>query len=190
MPLAFESQSHGTVAFGYFNIETDLLLLEDRFFFTDAFGAAVTQLARGAAEADLPGWRVRPRAAIGDLHGAIAGQRLHGLIGATYRRWPFPQDPAAFKQSPEGWQHREAVRALIAPLGTAAELGMTWDREAGTLTLAGLTFDEPGFRRLVAYVDRGGYPRWRDERRPPDVVAMMQAIAGTPLLPRPSDEHG
>ena len=28
MPLAFESQSHGKVAFGFFNIEIDLLLLD------------------------------------------------------------------------------------------------------------------------------------------------------------------
>jgi len=28
MPLAFESLSHGTIAFGFFNIESDMLLLE------------------------------------------------------------------------------------------------------------------------------------------------------------------
>ena len=28
MPLAFESLSHGTIAFGFFNIESDLLLLD------------------------------------------------------------------------------------------------------------------------------------------------------------------
>ena len=33
MPLAFESTTHGTVAFGFFNIDSDMLLLENRFFF-------------------------------------------------------------------------------------------------------------------------------------------------------------
>lgn len=33
MPLSFESRSHGPVAFGFFNIESDMLLLERTFFF-------------------------------------------------------------------------------------------------------------------------------------------------------------
>ena len=33
MPLSFESQSHGQVAFGFFNIASDMLLLERYFFF-------------------------------------------------------------------------------------------------------------------------------------------------------------
>jgi hypothetical protein len=37
MPLAFESLSHGAIAFGFFNIETDFLLLERYFFFADSF---------------------------------------------------------------------------------------------------------------------------------------------------------
>jgi hypothetical protein len=32
MPLSFESRSHGPVAFGFFNIESDMLLLERTFF--------------------------------------------------------------------------------------------------------------------------------------------------------------
>jgi hypothetical protein len=28
MPLAFESINHGTIAFGFFNIESDMLLLD------------------------------------------------------------------------------------------------------------------------------------------------------------------
>jgi hypothetical protein len=33
MPLTFESISHGTIAFGFFNIDSDMLLLEKYFFF-------------------------------------------------------------------------------------------------------------------------------------------------------------
>ena len=33
MPLTFDSLSHGKVAFGFFNIESDMLLLDHYFFF-------------------------------------------------------------------------------------------------------------------------------------------------------------
>lgn len=37
MPLAFESLSHGTIAFGFFNIESDMLLCDRYFLFADEF---------------------------------------------------------------------------------------------------------------------------------------------------------
>ncbi|MBC8441147.1 MAG: hypothetical protein H8D87_15855 [Deltaproteobacteria bacterium] len=37
MPLSFTSKSHGNIAFGFFNIESDMLLLEKYFFFADGF---------------------------------------------------------------------------------------------------------------------------------------------------------
>ncbi len=45
MPLAFQSLSHGQIAFGFFNIETDMLLLDIHFFFADDFCRAVRELA-------------------------------------------------------------------------------------------------------------------------------------------------
>jgi hypothetical protein len=38
MPLAFQSLSHGTITFGFFNIESDMLLL-DRYFISIQSGA-------------------------------------------------------------------------------------------------------------------------------------------------------
>jgi len=35
MPLTFESLSHGTIAFGFFNIESDMLLCDRYFLFAD-----------------------------------------------------------------------------------------------------------------------------------------------------------
>jgi hypothetical protein len=35
MPLAFRATSHGMVVFGFFNVETDLLLLDRLFLFPD-----------------------------------------------------------------------------------------------------------------------------------------------------------
>jgi hypothetical protein len=58
MPLDFESLSHGTVAFGFFNIESDLLLLERSFFFASEFCELVDYVWRGG----YPRWEdeVRP----------------------------------------------------------------------------------------------------------------------------------
>ena len=88
MPLAFDSTSHGSIAFGLFNIESDMLLLDPLFFFADAFCAAVEQSAKhGRAEIDS--YRIDEREKIGDLHGAIAGRVFTGFIGSTYRVWPW-----------------------------------------------------------------------------------------------------
>ena len=45
MPLSFKSESHGDIAFGFFNIESDMLLLENYFFFADKFCEWMTQMA-------------------------------------------------------------------------------------------------------------------------------------------------
>ena len=37
MPLEFESISHGKIAFGFFNIETDMILLNHYFLFATGF---------------------------------------------------------------------------------------------------------------------------------------------------------
>ncbi len=185
MPLAFPSLSHGTVAFGFFNIETDMLLLQDLFFFAEDLCAALVELLQllhqEQTATTLRGWRIRGRERVGDLHGAIAGQDLSGFIGATYRRWPFPADPAGFKQNPEGFRTRAEVEALIRPLGAERSLALALDH--GQARLAEYRFDAAGFAGLLAYVDRGGHPRWRDERRPAYVQRMMAAwTAGTPGL--------
>ena len=88
MPLGFESTSHGSIAFGFFNIESDMLLLDSLFFFADAFCSAVEQ-AGEHGRAEIDGYRIDEREKIGDLHGAIAGRVFSGFIGSTYRVWPF-----------------------------------------------------------------------------------------------------
>jgi hypothetical protein len=50
MPLAFESMSHGTVAFGFFNIDTDMLLLEQYFLFGSEFCRQIGKLAENVDE--------------------------------------------------------------------------------------------------------------------------------------------
>ena len=50
MPLSFESMSHGTIAFGFFNIESDMLLCDRYFFFADDFCVKIGQMAGHTAE--------------------------------------------------------------------------------------------------------------------------------------------
>jgi len=92
MPLSFSSISHGTVAFGFFNIHTDLLLLENRFFFATEFCAALIRMAEGesAFETAMEAYLIEDRSRVGDLMGAIQGRVFTGFIGEVYRRFPFP----------------------------------------------------------------------------------------------------
>ncbi len=175
MPLAFPSSSHGTVAFGFFNIDVDMLLLDRLFFFAHDFCRAVEALGR-AGSASIRGWRIDDLRDIGNLHGAIAGQDLSGFIGATYARWPFPEAPEDFKQDPGGHVNRDAVREMILAFGVERAIDLARDAD-GRVTVGEYAFDRSGFAALIAYVDRGGYPRWRDDVRPRYVLDMMESDA-------------
>ena len=48
MPLAFDSISHGSIAFGFFNIESDMLLCDHYFLFADEFCRYVEDIAINA----------------------------------------------------------------------------------------------------------------------------------------------
>ena len=95
MPLEFQSKSHGPIAFGFFNIETDMLLLDRYFFFCDRLlrclvGNGRFPEARKTGFA-CEGYHIADPADIGDLMGAISGTRHTGFIGALYRKFPFPK---------------------------------------------------------------------------------------------------
>jgi len=170
MPLAFHSTSHGTVAFGFFNIETHMLLLEDLFFFADRFCRAVIELG-GCDETLLEGWRV---ADVGNLHGAIAGEDLSGFLGATYRVFPFPALPEDFRQRPDGNCNEELVRQLIEPYGVSETIRVR-RCGGGGIAIAEYAFCNEGVRALVGYLVRGGMPRWSDDRPPPYVHEMLRS---------------
>ena len=92
MPLSFESLSHGTIAFGFFNIESDMLLCDRYFFFADDFCARIGQIAEHAGDPDYRTiWEIHTidiPEKIGDLMGAIHGIHFTGFIGELYRRFP------------------------------------------------------------------------------------------------------
>ncbi len=178
MPLAFRSLSHGEVAFGFFNIDTDMLLLDVHFFFADDFSAVLSGLASlegdGPARVDLDAYTL-DRGVIGNLMGAIHGIEFTGFIGEVYKRFPFPAEEEKFKQQPEGSGTRGIIEEMIKPYAGRRAISITCDDRHLTVDIGGYVFDRAGFQDLILYVWLGGYPRWRDGLRPAYVMDMMQA---------------
>jgi hypothetical protein len=179
MPLAFESTTHGTFAFGFFNVRSDMLLLDNRFFFATDFCAWMNRLAgmdRSAEAPAMPGWIIDRPEDVGDLMGAIRGRRHTGFIGDTYRRHPFPAAPEEFKQAPEGDGTQAELAAMIEKYARRAPIPFEADRTTGRVAIGGVEVTVAVFHDLLRYVWRGGYPRWRGEVRPAYVVAMKERL--------------
>jgi hypothetical protein len=178
MPLAFESLNRGTIAFGFFNIETDLLLLQQYFLFADDFCNRVVRLAEGQ-EPYEPAWEVyciEDQRKIGDLMAAIHGIRYTGFIGEVYKQFPFPKTEAGFKQKPEGFQNRAWMVSLAERWAAIKALPVRADKENETVSIGEYLFTKQVFHQLIQYVWAGGYPRWRDEIRPGYVMEMKERL--------------
>ena len=180
MPLAFESISHGTIAFGFFNIDSDMLLLDRYFLFSTEFCRYIEEIAAcGPREPKRMPWHVYhipDPERIGDLMGAIHGVRFVGFIGEVYKRYPFPEREADFKQKPEGTRTREVVEEIIQKYAGPTEALFTMDEAQNEAAIGGYRFSKGQFQALIQYVWQGGYPRWKDEQRPDYVLAMKDRI--------------
>ncbi len=180
MPLAFDSLNHGLVAFGFFNIESDMLLLEQHFFFASDFCAKVTDIAAMSGDDSIseswPAHCIEAPEDIGDLMGAIHGVQYTGFIGETYKKYPFPSAPEGFKQQPDGHQTRAVFEKMIDRFATAATITLHADAEENTVSIGEYRFTADGFHELIQYVWRGGYPKWKDDVRPDYVLQMKSAI--------------
>jgi hypothetical protein len=185
MPLAFDSLSHGRIAFGFFNIETDMLLLEHCFFFADQFCESLTALAMTADPAACrTTWIVHAIQApeqVGDLMGAIHGIRYTGFIGAVYQQFPFPERPADFKQKPDGHKNRDVVAQLIKRYAVKQSMPVAVDASARTVDIGDYRFSCAAFGDLVRYVWQGGYPQWQAGVRPDYVRQMRRAMRSSHL---------
>jgi hypothetical protein len=180
MPLAFESLSHGTIAFGFFNIETDLLLLEHYFFFADNFCRNIAKMAENPAEKGFEDiWQIyyiAKQQEIGDLAGAINGIRYVGFIGDVYQHFPFPSKTEDFKQNPDGTKTRSVVEEILQAYAKALEIKINVAPDGKVIEIGPYRFSRSIFLALIQYVWRGGYPRWRDEIRPNYVVFMKNTL--------------
>jgi hypothetical protein len=185
MPLAFSSLSHGEIAFGFFNIDTDMLLLEHYFLYADQFCESVARMARAEdLSAYGDSWDIRdiqPSEKVGDLMGAIHGIRYTGFIGAVYRKFPFPVRPEDFKQKPDGHQNREVVEALIADYATSRSVPVVINESDQTVQIGDYLFLYSSFQELIRYVWRGGYPQWKNAERPACVLAMRAEISSSQI---------
>jgi hypothetical protein len=179
MPLAFNSTSHGVVAFGFFNIDTDMLLLEQHFYFADDFCRSIVEIAKAGRDGSenilLPGYCIEDQNAIGDLMGAIHGIRYTGFIGEVYRLFPFPEDPRDFRQKPDGHRHRAEIESIIVRYAQTISVPLKILNH-NDIQIGPYQFDPKTLHQLIQYVWRGGYPRWRENRRPAYVRMMSQAL--------------
>lgn len=184
MPLAFESISHGTVAFGFFNIESDMLLLEHYFFFASDFCGWISAMAEGEVapllEARWPVFDIPHREDIGDLMGAIHGFCFSGFMGELYKRFPFPERQEDFKQNPEGYKTRQVAEELIKGYSIPREIPVSLDAVKAEAGFGEYRFKRGVFHAFLQYVWQGGYPRWRDEVRPGYVIKMKGAVEAHP----------
>ena len=182
MPLAFESLSHGTIAFGFFNIESDMLLLEHYFLFATDFCRFIGDMAVKSNEEGFknkwPVYAIEEKEHIGDLMGAIHGIRHTGFIGDVYRRFPFPENIEKFKQKPTGHQSQALIRDIILQYARQIHIPVSVAKGVFEIDIGQYRFSCKAFQELVKYVWRGGYPRWKNELRPDYVLAMKDKIEG------------
>jgi len=180
MPLAFDTLSHGQIAFGFFNIESDMLLCDHYFIFADRFCNYVQDLAE---KADQPTFRtaweiqiIQAAEEIGDLMGAIHGIRYTGFIGELYRCFPFPSEARNFKQNPQGFKTQSQVTEIMEKYAMPCEIQVTVKNADGEIQLGDYQFSATQFQGLLDYVWYGGYPRWKDNIRPAYVSDMCDTI--------------
>ena len=180
MPLAFETLSHGTIAFGFFNIESDMLLCDRYFLFAEDFCKHVVDMTANAGpqiyQTTWPVWLIEAAEDIGDLMGAIHGVRFTGFMGELYGHYPFPEQPAAFKQNPEGHRTQSLVTDIISKYARNKEIRVVVDNEKMETVIGAYHCNRIQFQELLKYVWQGGYPRWKNEIRPAYVLELKKQI--------------
>jgi hypothetical protein len=180
MPLAFDTTSHGRVAFGFFNIESDMLLLENYFFFADRFCEHLVHLAENhRGQPFQQQWVVyeipNPKD-MGDLMGAIQGITCDGFIGRLYDHFPFPTQPDDFKQNPSGFMTRLLVKKMISHYARKINILFSFGKDPGGVRIGPYAFNRHSFQELIHYVWLGGYPRWKEGIAPPYVIRMKKVV--------------
>ena len=182
MPLAFHSRSHGPIAFGFFNIESDMLLLEHYFFFADDFCRHLRNMAAytgtDAYQDTWPIYEICQPEKIGDLMGAIHGIRFTGFIGKVYQHFPFPSHPKDFKQKPYGADNRTIMLSMIEGYAVEKNIPVAVAQDNSEITMGLYRFDRSVFHELIIYVWQGGYPRWQNDLPPDYVLEMKKDLLG------------
>jgi hypothetical protein len=184
MPLNFDTLSHGQIPIGFFNIDTDLFLINNYFIFADDLCLAIgnwavsevgnTDIEQYTKELEL--YVINNPEDVGNLMGAIYGVIYTGFIGEVYKKFPFPEKKENFKQKPNGFRNREVVKKILLEFGEKKRVEVKLDKKAGTLLLGEFKFDQEQFHEVIAYIWRGGMPGWKDDQQPEYVKTMMRTV--------------
>ncbi len=181
MPISFPSKSHGQIPIGFFNIETDMLLLDRYFFFSTDFCAWVTEWSSAGdfGHDEKTVYVIRQRERIGNLSDAIHGYEFTGFIGAVYKLFPFPKSRSGFKQKSDGTQNRPAVETAIQAFAVPLKIPVVFSRESRTVGFGDYAFSAEVFQEIIRYIESGGMPGWLNGRPPDYVTRMMAQLAIT-----------
>jgi len=180
MPLEFDSLNHGRIAFGFFNIETDMILLEHYFLFAQDCCGQISKYIQSPTdeiyESSWDTYLIENNLNMGNLMGAIDGIDLRGFIGEVYKLFPFPKEREAFKQNPEGFKTRSLIETLIQKYGRKITLQFVIRLKEDEIGIGEYLFNRTSFQKLIEYIWMGGFPHWKDGIRPDYVLRMKEMI--------------
>jgi len=181
MPISFSSISHGRVPIGFFNIETDMLLMDRYFFFSTDFCEWIIEWADAEdfSRDEKMVYAIQQREMIGNLSGAIYGYEFTGFLGEVYKLFPFPESRSGFKQKPYGTQNRQAAERAIQPFAVQLKIPIVFHHESLTIKFGDYTFSAEVFQEIIGYIEAGGMPGWLNGRPPDYVIRMMAQLAIT-----------
>ena len=184
MPISFSSISHGQIPIGFFNIETDMLLMDRYFFFSTDFCEWIIEWANAEnlnCDEKMV-YAIQQREMIGNLSDAIYGYEFTGFIGEVYKLFPFPENRSGFKRKPYGTQNRKAAERAIQPFAVQLKIPIVFHQESLTIDFGDYTFSADVFQEIIGYIEVGGMPGWLNGRQPDYVTEMMTQLAITHLL--------
>jgi hypothetical protein len=179
MPLEFDSLNHGRVAFGFFNIETDMILLKQYFLFAEDFCQYIAEASQKNEPILKTSWEAysfQNRGDIGNLMGAIQGIDHRGFIGEVYKLFPFPKHREDFKQKSEGYHTRTLMERLIQEYTSKTDIHFMMDQKTEQINIGEYLFGKLSFHELIKYIWMGGFPRWKDNLWPDYVLSMKKVI--------------
>lgn len=178
MPIAFKTMSHGEIPVGFFNIDTDMILIHNYFVFASDFCEWIIDWTK--SKKDLNDERemyvIKNPKDIGDLMGAISGRVFTGFIGEVYKKYPFPDKPEGFRQKPEGFKTRKNIEKVIDGFAVSESIKITTSKKGKTIAIGDYVFSREHFHEVISYIWRGGMPKWKDNERPEYVKEMMKAV--------------
>ena len=178
MPISFSSINHGQIPIGFFNIETDMLLMDRYFFFSTDFCEWTIEWA-DAEDFNCDEkmvYAIQQREMIGNLSDAIYGYEFTGFIGEVYKLFPFPESRSGFKQKPNGTQNRQTVARTIQPFAVQLKIPIVFNQESLTIDFGDYTFSADVFQEIIGYIEVGGMPGWLNGQPPGYVTRMMTQL--------------